>query len=84
MANLKIQKLNSQKTTIRRFAQDIKQKAYNTQFNWVSIPDCFQVVNTVAPITSPSGPDNGGGETLALAAASFLKIYNRVRKILCG
>ena len=81
MANLKIQKLNK---TIRKFAQDIKQKAYNTPFNWVSIPDCFQVVNTVAPITFPSGPDNGGGESLALAAASFLKIYNKVSKILCG
>jgi len=77
MGNLKIQTLNSHNTTIIRFAQDIKQKAYNTPLKWVSIPDCFQVVNTVAPIecTSPSGPDSdGGGETLALAAASFLKI----------
>lgn len=40
------------------------------------MPDCFQVVNTVAPITFPSGPD-GGGEPLTLAAASFLKIYKR-------
>ena len=79
-----IWKYNSHNTTIR-FAQDIKQKSYNTPFKWVSIPDCFQVVNTVAPITSPSGPDNGGGgETLALAAASFLKIYNRVGRILRG
>ena len=57
-------------------------EAYNTPFKWISIPDCLQVVNTVAPITSPSGPDigdPGDGEALDLAAASFLKIYNRVR-----
>jgi hypothetical protein len=80
MDNLKIQTLTNQQTIIRRFAQDIKQKAYNTPFKWVSIPNCFQVDNTVAPITSPSGPDNGDGKSLALAAASFLKIYNTVSK----